>query len=89
MDSSCQNHDFPVHRKLHECELLKRFISKPLSKKAKPKEPTKLTEEEAPAKDFPKTTGCLMIFGGTEAYGNKCLHKATHCKVHVVEPTIL
>lgn len=56
MDSSCQNHDFPVHRKLHECELLKRFISKSLSKKAKPEEPTKLTKEEAPAKDFPKTT---------------------------------
>lgn len=30
-----------------------------------------------------------MIFGGTEAYDNKCLHKATHCKVHAVEPTIL
>jgi hypothetical protein len=44
MDSPCQNQNFPVHRKLQECELLKRFISKPPAKKANQEEPTKLAE---------------------------------------------
>jgi hypothetical protein len=29
MDSLCHSHGFPIHHKLWECELLKRFISKP------------------------------------------------------------
>lgn len=50
MDSPCQNHGFPVRHKLHECELLKCFISKSPSKKKKAEEPTKLVGEEAPPK---------------------------------------
>lgn len=77
MDSSCQNHGFPVHHNLRECELLKRFISKLPSKKAKPEEPAKAADQEAPVEDFPETTGCLMIFDGSEAYGDKrCLKVA-------------
>lgn len=38
MDSLCHSHGFPIHHKLRECELLKRFISKPPAKKAKPAE---------------------------------------------------
>jgi hypothetical protein len=50
MDSSCQNHGFPVYHKLQECELLKRFISKPPTKKTKPEEPAKPAEQEAPTR---------------------------------------
>jgi hypothetical protein len=78
MDSLCQNHGFPIRHKLWECELLKRFISKPPAKKARPEEPTKPTEQEVPADDFPKPTGFLMIFDGAEAYDDKCRIKAIH-----------
>ena len=35
---------FPIRHKLRECELLKRFISKPPAKKARLEEPTKPTK---------------------------------------------
>lgn len=88
MDSSCQNHGFPVRHKLRECELLKRFISKPPAKKAKPEEPAKPAEQEAPAKDFPETMGCLMIFGGVEVYGYRRHRKMAYREVHVAEPAV-
>jgi hypothetical protein len=44
MDSPCQNHGFRVCHKLQKCELLKRFISKPPTKKANLEEPTKPAE---------------------------------------------
>jgi hypothetical protein len=65
MDSPYQNHGFPVRHKLWECELLKHLIFEPLAKKAKQEE---LAEQEAPTKEFLETIGCLMIFGGGEAY---------------------
>jgi hypothetical protein len=64
MDSSCQNQDFPVHHKLWECELLKRFISKPQPKRQSRKSLTKTAEQETPTEDFLETTRCIMIFGG-------------------------
>lgn len=67
MDSLWQNHSFPVRHRLRECELLKHFISKSPTKKAKLEESTKPTEQEIPSEEFPETTGCLMIFGGVEA----------------------
>jgi hypothetical protein len=57
MDSSCENHYFPVRNKLLECELLMHFISKPPAKKVKQEEPTKLAKQEAPTKEFHETTG--------------------------------
>lgn len=44
MNVLCQNHDYPVRHKLHECKLLKLFITKPPNKKAKPEEATKVVE---------------------------------------------
>jgi hypothetical protein len=70
MDLSCQNLDFPVRHKLQECELLKRFVSRPSAKKAKHEESVKPVEQEAPNEAFPGTTGCLMIFDGGEVYGD-------------------
>lgn len=56
-----------------ECELLKHFIFKPLTK-----EPTIPTEQDVPTKDFPELTWCFMIFGGAKAYGDKHRIKAAH-----------
>jgi hypothetical protein len=41
------------------------LIFEPLAKKAKQEEPV---EQEAPTEEFLETIGCLMIFGGGEAY---------------------
>jgi hypothetical protein len=82
MDSLCQNHGFHVCHKLWECELLKRFISKPTTKK------TKLAEQEISSKDFPEPTGYLMVFGGDEAYDDKRRLKTTHWEVHMAELAI-
>jgi hypothetical protein len=57
MDSLCQNHGFPVFHKLRECKLLKRFISKPSTKKAKQEELVKPLEQEAPTEEFPRPWG--------------------------------
>jgi hypothetical protein len=88
MDLPCQNHFFPIRHKLRECELLKRFISKPPTEKAKSNEPLKLAEQETPTKEFPEMMGCLMIFGGTKACDEKCHLKTAHREVHAAEPTI-
>jgi hypothetical protein len=58
------------------------------AKKANPEEPTKPVEQEVPTEDFPEPTGCLMIFGGAEAYGDKHRIKAAHREVHATELTI-
>jgi hypothetical protein len=84
MDSPCQNHGFPVCHKLLEYELLKCFISKPPTKKAKQEEPTKSVQQETPMENFPETMGCLMIFGGAEAYGDKRRLKVAQVEVFVV-----
>lgn len=73
---------------LWEFELLKRFISKPPAKKAKLEESTKPAEQEAHTKDSPETIGCLMIYSGAEAYGNKHHLKVAHHEVHATDPTI-
>jgi hypothetical protein len=67
---------------------VKCFISKPLAKKAKPEELAKPAEQEAPTEDFPETTGCLIIFSGAKAYGDKCRLKAAQREVHAVEPIV-
>ena len=63
----------PCQTQAMECELLKHFIFKPLTK-----EPTIPTEQDVPTKDFPELTWCFMIFGGAKAYGDKHRIKAAH-----------
>lgn len=87
MDSTCQNHDFFVHHKLHECELQKFFVSKSPSKKEKTEEPAKPMKEENFGEDLPEMMGYLMIFSGTKAYSDKRRLKMAHCEVHEVELT--
>lgn len=57
MDLPCRNHVFPVCHKIHECKLLKRFISKTPSEKVKPEELIKPTEKETPRYIFPRNNG--------------------------------
>jgi hypothetical protein len=45
-------------------------------------------EQEDPTEDFPEPTGCLMIFGGAEAYGDKHNLKAAHREVHIIEHVV-
>jgi hypothetical protein len=78
IDVLYQNHGYLVRHKLHECELLKRFIANPPNKKAKLEEATKVAEQNTTIEDFPEPMGCLMIFDGLEAYGNKRRLKVTH-----------
>ena len=44
----------PVCHKLWDCKFPKRFISKPLAKKAKSKKLAKPAKQEAPTEDFPE-----------------------------------
>jgi hypothetical protein len=76
---------YPTSRKIGPCHL----SSKPPAKKAKPKEPTKPAEQEALTEEFPEPTGCLMILGGAEAYGDTRRLKATNREVLVAEPAVL
>lgn len=78
MDAPSQNHSFPIYHNVCECELLKQFITKPPSKKAKPEEVVKAAKQEALADDFSEPTGCPMIFGGSRAYGGKHRLKVVH-----------
>jgi hypothetical protein len=50
-----------VHRKLRECEPLKRFISKPPPRKAKLEELPKPAEQEAPIEDFSEPTQPRLV----------------------------
>lgn len=60
----------------------------PSSKKTKPEEPAKAAEQEAIIEDFPEMIGCLMISGGSEAYGEKRRLKVVHHEVHAADPAI-
>jgi hypothetical protein len=46
------------------------------------------TADDAEEKDdgFPTSHGCLMIFGGSEAYDSKRRQKIACCEVHATEP---
>lgn len=55
----------------------------------KPEEPTKLVEQESPTEDFSEMMRCLLIIGGTEAYGDMDRLKAAHREVHAIEPVVL
>lgn len=88
MDTSCQNHGYPVHHKLGECDILKRYINNPPSKKAKPEEITQVSEQNTTTEDFPKPMGCLMIFGDPEAFDDKRRINMACREMHVVDPVV-
>jgi hypothetical protein len=69
MDVPCQNHYFPIHHKLHECEFMKRLITKPPIKKVKPEEVAKKAEQEATDEGFPWANVMPYLGGAFDIIG--------------------
>jgi hypothetical protein len=86
MDSPCKNLLRPPQTS--EVRTPKEIHLQAISQEGEAEEPTKLAEQETPTKDFPKTTGCLMIFGEGEAYDDKCHHKAARREVFAVRSVV-
>ena len=73
LEGPCPNHAFPIKHMYKDCSLMKRFFtggSKKWEQKKKPEAEADNTEEKDDY--FPSLDGCLMIFGGSEAYDSKC-----------------
>ena len=72
LEGPCLNHAFPVKHLLKDCSLIRRFLSEGSNKGEQGKDPVP-TADDAEEKDdgFPTPDGCLMIFGGSEAYDSK------------------
>ena len=45
-------------------------------------------QKASTAEEFPESEDYLMIFGGPEAYGDKCRLKMASCEVHTTDPVI-
>ena len=72
LEGPCPNHAFPIKHMYKDCSLMKRFFtggSKKWEQKKKPEAEADDTGEKDDS--FPSLDGCLIIFGGPEAYGSK------------------
>ena len=78
LEGPCPNHAFPIKHMCKDCSLMKRFFTGS-SKKWEQKKKPEAEANNAGEKDggFPSPDGCLMIFGGLEAYGSKHRQKLT------------
>jgi len=83
----CPNHAFPIKHLYKDRVLMKRFLSGGSNKWEHGKD-TDPTTDAAEGKDdgFPTPDGCLMIFGGSEAYDSKRHQKIMCRKVYAIEP---
>ena len=72
LEGPCSNHTFPIKHMYKDCSLMKRFFTG-VPKKWEQKKKPKVGVDDTREKDdgFPLPDGCLMIFGGPEAYGSK------------------
>jgi len=71
LKGACPNHTFPVKHMYKVCSLIKRFFTGG-SKKWEQKKPNVETDDIGEKEGgFPSPDGCLMIFGGPEAYVSK------------------
>jgi len=72
LEGPCPNHAFPVKHLLKDCSLMWRFLSGGSNKVGHGKDLAP-TVDDAEEKDdgFSTPNGCLMIFGGSEAYDSK------------------
>jgi hypothetical protein len=74
LEGPCLNHGYPIKHAYKNCGLIKKFLVRG-SKRGDRKKKLDPPEDDTKEKDndeFPQTTGCLMIFGRTEAYTSKC-----------------
>ena len=72
LEGPCLNHSFPIKHLYKDCGLIKQFMSRGFNKGGHGKDP-ELTMDDIEGRDdsFPTLDGCLMIFGGSEAYDSK------------------
>jgi len=60
-----------------------------LQKKARTEEAAQMAEtKDGTADAFPEPSGCLMIFGGLEAYGDKRRLKLASREVNAADPAV-
>ena len=72
LEGPCPNHAFLIEHLYKDYGLMKQFLSGGFDKGEHRKDPDP-TMDDAEGKDggFPTPDGCLMIFGGSEAYDSK------------------
>ena len=80
---------FPVKHLLKDYSLMWRFLSGGSNKGEHGKDPDP-TMDDVEEKDsgFPTPDGCLMIFGGPEAYDSKRRQKVTRREVYMTKPAM-
>ena len=72
LEGPCSNHAFPVKHLYKDYSLMQRFLSGGSNKREHEKDPNPATDNvEGKDDGFPTPDGCLMIFGGLEAYDSK------------------
>ena len=72
LEGLCPNHAFPIKHLYKDCSLTRWFLSGGSNKGEHTKDPAPTTNDaEEKDNDFPTLEGCLMIFGGPEAYDSK------------------
>ena len=87
LEGPCPNHVFPVKYLLKDCSLMRKFLSGGSNKGEQGKEPAPTTDDAKEKDDgFPTPYGCLMIFGGSVAYGSKRHQKVARRKVYTAQP---
>ena len=65
---------------------MRRFLSRGSNKGEHGKDPDPtMNDTEEKDDSFPTPDGCLMIFGGSEAYDSKHYQKIAHHEVYVTE----
>ena len=72
LEGPCPNHAFQVKHLYKDCSLMQRFLFGGSNKGEHRKDPAPTTDNTEEKDDgFPTPDGCLMIFGGSEAYDSK------------------
>ena len=67
LEGPCPNHAFSVKHLYKDYSLLRRFLSGGSNKGEHRKDPNPTVDDDG----FPTPNGCLLIFGGLEAYDSK------------------
>ena len=65
---------------------MRRFLSEGSNKGQHRKDPAPTVDDAEKDDGFPTPDGCLMIFGGSEAYDSKRRQKITRHEVYATEP---
>ena len=72
LEGPCPNHAFPIKHMYKDCSLMKHFITGGSKKWEQKKKPEAEADDAGERDDgFPLPDGCLMLFGGPEAYGSR------------------